>query len=508
MGPGRAASRRAVDRVDARQRRRDAARGAPRRRRAAVAAGCDDPLVVYLLGAHDQRRRRSLRGAGGDVPPVDRGDEGRPLRPRGRAPARHRALLHATRSGARASACVRRSRRSSSSGSRNRSRTAATDRTTRSCSPGSSCTAPASSFVRRANDAVSAAIDRATWIDPWMKLHFSGLMHIRRAFKARGRQVGEGRHRGGMEGLPRGERPRAARSRGVLAPAPGPARGGGRARSASPKTTRRRARTRASGSTARSRRRWTSCPAYETVRVRLLPRWGGSHERDVRLRPRGARDAPLRHRGAGRSSSGRCSTSGATSAARTAATRTRRPSSAGPRRCRCCARCSRATSPSRRARPSGRAGSRCGPSSADRAGEAAEAARHLAAAGGRLDPQRRRASWTEGETPDAFARRVVLAASPAAAGIARAAAARRGLRRRGALAAYREALAKDPSPRGGRRDRATPSRRWRRSGSWRRANGFRSCRRPPSWPAGGRCSAPGRARRTDRSSGSPARAAS
>jgi hypothetical protein len=82
---------------------------------------------------------------------------------------------------------------------------------------------------------------------------------------------------------------------------------------------------------------------------------------------------------------------------------------------------------------------------ADRAGEAAEAARHLAAAGGRLDPNGI-SQLEDGETPDAFARRVVLAASPAAAEVARAEARRQAFDVAGALAAYRDALAKDPSP--------------------------------------------------------------
>ncbi|MET0554134.1 MAG: hypothetical protein ABW221_13915 [Vicinamibacteria bacterium] len=298
-------------------------------------------------------------------------------------------------------------------------------------------------FVRRSNDAVSAAIDRAPWIDRWVKLHFSGLMHIRRAFKARGQKwakdvteeewkVFRAENALARRDLEeswrlRPDRPEAAVE--LITVAEDDPREGEDARFWFDRTV---------------AAQMDYLGAYDTVRVRLLPRWGGSHERMFSF----GREA-LETR--------RFDTEVPAQFLWTvlAVRRDQRSEDAGDPDAAPVLRWPD-TMPLMRSMFEGylaepaRAAERPRWESlwavvADRAGEAAEAARHLAAAGGRLDPNGA-SQLEDGETPDAFARRVVLAASPAAAEIARAEARREAFDVEGALAAYRDAQAKDPSP--------------------------------------------------------------
>ena len=83
---------------------------------------------------------------------------------------------------------------------------------------------------------------------------------------------------------------------------------------------------------------------------------------------------------------------------------------------------------------------------ADRAGRPAEALKHFEAAGFRLEPPAERHVTREKETPRAFGIRLMVAASPASAEVADGARRREAFDVAGALAAYRAATQKDPSP--------------------------------------------------------------
>jgi hypothetical protein len=84
---------------------------------------------------------------------------------------------------------------------------------------------------------------------------------------------------------------------------------------------------------------------------------------------------------------------------------------------------------------------------ADRAGRPAEARAHLAEAGFELPAPARRFVVREGETPQEFEKRLVLASSPAAGEVAAATRLRDAFDVAGALATYKRAVLTDPSPR-------------------------------------------------------------
>jgi hypothetical protein len=296
-------------------------------------------------------------------------------------------------------------------------------------------------FVRRSNPGVSEAIDRADWIDPWVKLHFSGLKHQRAAWAARGpgfanevkpenwepfhKESTLARRDLEESWRVRPVRPEAAYE--MIAVSSGARRAGEDERFWFDRVV---------------KAQMDFVFAYEAMWVHLLPRWGGSYEqmlafgREALATGRFDTEVPaqllfivLRIR-----EDQRAETGGAGG----------RPIFEWPE-----------TGPLLErmfegylAEPT-RAGEKARWESlwalaADRAGRPQDALRHLEAAGGQLQGQARFHVEKEEKAAD-FVARIVLDASPVAGEVARARTLRDAFDLDGALAAYKAVVAKDPT---------------------------------------------------------------
>jgi hypothetical protein len=298
-------------------------------------------------------------------------------------------------------------------------------------------------FVRRSNPGVSAAIDKAAWIDPWVKLHFSGLAHLRAAWTARGRGFAKDVKPENWERFRalsalarrdleeswrlRPDRPESAYEM-IQVSVDAPHEGEG------PRLWFDR--------TVQAQMDFT--PAYETMWVLLLPRWGGSYEqmlafgREALETGRFDTEVPaqllytvLRIR-----KDQRDKTAGAGG----------QPVFDRPETYPLLESMFEGylKEPSREVEKS--RWEALWAVVADRSGKPAEAVRHLQAVAYRLTPEAAFYVEEDDEAAADFATRVVLSASPTAKDAAAGDQRREAFDVEGALAAYRAALARDPSP--------------------------------------------------------------
>ena len=297
-------------------------------------------------------------------------------------------------------------------------------------------------FVRRSNAGVSAAIDKAAWIDPWVKLHFSGLAHLRSAWTARGRGFAKDVKPENWERFRdfsalarrdleeswrlRTDRPEAAYEMiqvSVDAPKEGE----------DPRLWFDR--------TVQAQMDFT--PAYEAMWVHLLPRWGGSYEemlalgREALETERFDTEVPaqllytiLRIRKDQRDETGGAGGRPVFDRSETYPLLERMFEGY-------------LKEPSRAVEKSRWEALRA--VVADRSRKRAEAVRHLEAVGFRLTPEAAFYVEEEDETAPDFVTRVVLSASPAASDVAVGDQRRDAFDIEEALAAYRAALTRDRS---------------------------------------------------------------
>jgi tetratricopeptide (TPR) repeat protein len=297
-------------------------------------------------------------------------------------------------------------------------------------------------FVTRAGAAVPEALAAAPWVDPWVRLYFSGLRHHHAAWEARGNgfasevsaaqwtAFGEasGKARRDLEESYRlrPDRPEAAFA--MIAVLTGAPKDGEDERFWFDRTV---------------AAQMDFVDAYETLWLRTMPRWGGTYEQAVAL----GREALATRRFDTEVPAQlfwilrQIRRDQASAAGGGGQPVFERPETMA---------LLRTMFEGYLAEPS-RAAERARWESlwavaADYAGDTAESARHLEAAGDRLHPQAI-ASLERDETPEAFVRRVVLRTSAAAAEVTRAAARAERFDVEAALEAYREAMQKDASPR-------------------------------------------------------------
>ena len=296
-------------------------------------------------------------------------------------------------------------------------------------------------FFRRSRASAVAAIERADWIDPWVRLHYSGLAHSREAWEARGHgwakdvkpeawkafEAAAALARRDLEEAwrLRPDRPEAAYEM-ISASTDSPAAG-------------------------ESARFWFDravaaqmdfIPAYTTLLKDLLPRWGGSYEqmlafgREALDTRRFDTDVPLVLLDAVKSvADDQSDEEGGTGG---------EPVFAWPQTYPLLVRMLEGYS-----REPSRAQERSRFESlwavvADRAGRKKEALDHLAAAGYHLHPD---AVWRlKRETPEEFVGRVALQAGEGAADAERGDALRAAFDSVGAISAYEASRRKEPSP--------------------------------------------------------------
>ena len=296
-------------------------------------------------------------------------------------------------------------------------------------------------FFNRSHAAASAAMDKAEWVDPWVRLHFSGLHHIDEAWAARGQGWAKDTKPESWEVFRRlsalarrdleeswrlrPDRPEAAYE--MIQVSQDAEKDGEDCRFWFDRTV---------------RAQMDFTPAYEAMRVHLLPRWGGSYAEMLSF----AREAV---------DTGRFDTDVPLELLHTVMSirKDQRDENGGggqpifERR---------DTYPSlekmleRYLSEPSRAGEKNRFEAiwavvADRAGKPEDALRHLKTAGYRLT-QDAEFYVEEEESPAEFVTRVVLQGGAAAADVAQGDQLRDKFDMEGALAAYRAALARDISP--------------------------------------------------------------